>query len=180
LKSLPLEEVLRRARAAVADVIAPSAARIDREACWPAEGFRSLLDAGLGGLVVPQAAGGLGLGLVGLARVCEEVGRACPSTAISFGMHHVAAAVIGAKAVVDDELDTRELIGDVLTGCGATVSLASSVAEALQREDQTRPSVIVSDIALQAGFQMHVAKPVEPDELVAVVVTLARMARLMQ
>jgi CheY-like chemotaxis protein/two-component sensor histidine kinase len=34
--------------------------------------------------------------------------------------------------------------------------------------------------ALQAGFQMHVAKPVEASELLAVVATLARMAKLMQ
>ena len=34
--------------------------------------------------------------------------------------------------------------------------------------------------ALQAGFQMHVAKPVEPSELLAVVATLARMAKLVQ
>ena len=38
------------------------------------------------------------MGLSGLAQVCEELGKACPSTAIGFGMHHVGAAVLAAKA----------------------------------------------------------------------------------
>lgn len=123
--------------------------------------------------------------------------------------------------VLDDEEDARELVGDVLTNCGATVRLSASVEQALAEVDAFMPSVIVSDIgmpgedgysfiaklrarpreqggaipvaaltayaraedrrrALHAGFQMHVVKPVEPSELLAVVATLARMAKLMQ
>lgn len=54
--------------------------------------------AGLGGLVAPVDAGGAGLGLRALAEVCETLGRACASTAICYGMHCVATAVISAKA----------------------------------------------------------------------------------
>jgi alkylation response protein AidB-like acyl-CoA dehydrogenase len=93
-----LEDVLRRTREVTADLVRPGAKRTDCEARWPAENFAALLEAGLGGLVVPRAAGGLGMGLSGLARVCEELGQACPSTAICFGMHHVGAAVLAAKA----------------------------------------------------------------------------------
>ena len=96
--TLSLEEVLRRTREVTEDVVRPRAERTDREARWPAENFEALRSAGLGGLVVPRTAGGLGMGLTGLARVCEELGQACPSTAISFGMHHVGAAVLAAKA----------------------------------------------------------------------------------
>lgn len=40
-------------------------------------------------------------GLVALARSCERLGRECASTAICFGMHCVASAVIAAKATPD-------------------------------------------------------------------------------
>lgn len=101
--TLTLEEAVRRTRDVAANVVAPLAERTDREARWPRENFRALQEAGLGGLVVPRSAGGLGLGLGGLARVCEELGRVCPSTAISFGMHHVAAAAICAKATAEQQ-----------------------------------------------------------------------------
>lgn len=101
--TLTLEEVARRTREVAAAVVLPGAERTDREARWPAESFAALLAAGLGGLVVPRTQGGLGMGMSGLARVCEELGKACPSTAISFGMHHVASAVLAAKATPEQQ-----------------------------------------------------------------------------
>lgn len=80
------------------DVIGPAAEEVDAAARWPEEGLRALQDAGLGGLVVPEEYGGLGLGMTGLVLICEEIGRACASTALCFGMHCVGAAVISAKA----------------------------------------------------------------------------------
>lgn len=108
-----LDDVLRRTTMVVDQVVRPAAARIDREAQWPVDGIRALQKAGLGGLVVPTAVGGLGMGLAGLARVCESIGSACPSTAISFGMHHVAAAVIAAKTTPGQ---TREYLEPIVRG----------------------------------------------------------------
>lgn len=112
--------------------------------------------------------------------------------------------------VVDDELDTLELIKELLTQCGAEVSTASSSAEALALLRGMTPNVIISDIGmpgedgfefisklrqlppehggripavaltayaraedrlrvLRSGYQMHVSKPVELAELVAIV-----------
>lgn len=120
--------------------------------------------------------------------------------------------------VVDDEEDTREMLGILLGARGATVRLAASAEEGRAAFAVEQPDVIVSDIgmpgengyaflaslreqsppdalqvpvialtayarsedrtrALQAGFESHVAKPVEPDELIAVVASLARRAR---
>jgi signal transduction histidine kinase/ActR/RegA family two-component response regulator len=116
--------------------------------------------------------------------------------------------------VVDDEPDARELVGRILSDCGAKVTLAASGCEALRVLGEQRPNVLVSDIGmpemdgfalirevrsrysdddrrlvavaltayarpedrtrtLLAGFHSHVAKPVEPVELVA---TIARLA----
>jgi isovaleryl-CoA dehydrogenase len=79
-------------------VLAPSAAAIDREGRWPAEGMDALARAGLLGLHVPRRLGGLGEGLLALAYVTERLGYACSSTSMCFGMHCVATAVIAAKA----------------------------------------------------------------------------------
>lgn len=50
------------------------------------------------GLNVPRRLGGLGHGLSALAQVTEALGKTCSSTAMCFGMHCVATAVIAAKA----------------------------------------------------------------------------------
>jgi PAS domain S-box len=112
--------------------------------------------------------------------------------------------------VVDDEVDTLELIGVLLKQCGAEVTEAHSSAEALGLLEQITHDVIISDIGmpgedgfefirkvrelpperggrtpavaltayaraedrlrvLRSGYQMHVAKPVELAELVAIV-----------
>jgi PAS domain S-box-containing protein len=112
--------------------------------------------------------------------------------------------------VVDDEIDARELVAAVLSRCGATVQVASTVEEALVRIREHRPHVLLSDIglpgddgyelirrvreidpalpaaaltayatpqdrrrAIDAGFQAHVAKPVDPSDLGLVVASLA-------
>lgn len=81
-----------------ATVLAPEAAKVDQAAQWPERGLRALGDAGLLGLHVPRRTGGLGEGLQALALVNEVLGQACSSTAMCFGMHCVATAVIAAKA----------------------------------------------------------------------------------
>jgi PAS domain S-box-containing protein len=50
--------------------------------------------------------------------------------------------------VVDDEDDARELVGETFRSAGATVHLASSVAQALGLLESARPDVIVSDIGM--------------------------------
>ncbi|MUL38275.1 response regulator [Gloeocapsopsis dulcis] len=115
--------------------------------------------------------------------------------------------------VVDDELDTLELIGFVLGQAGATVTKASSAQAALEAFRQLRPSILVCDIAMPemdgymliqqirtmpnlgqvlaialtayarkldqqqaiaAGFQQHLAKPVEPEVLVREIANLLK------
>ena len=110
--------------------------------------------------------------------------------------------------VVDDEVSVRELLALTLAKCGASVTLAASVQEALAVLPNLSPDVVVSDIAmpgmdgyefiqklrelvrpqngrelpvialtacasgqdrdlaLQAGFDRHITKPVDPIELV--------------
>ncbi len=103
LSELGLSAVLERVRDLASGPVAARAQATDEERRWPEENFRALQAAGLGGLVVPASCGGLGQGLFALARVCEELGKSCASTAIGYGMHCVGAAVIAARATPDQE-----------------------------------------------------------------------------
>jgi signal transduction histidine kinase/ActR/RegA family two-component response regulator len=112
--------------------------------------------------------------------------------------------------VVDDEADSRDLVGRILSGCDAIPALAASAAEAQSLLPDFAPNVIISDIgmpiqdgysfmrnlrsqgiktpalaltafarpedrirAIQAGYQMHLRKPVDPAELITVIASLA-------
>lgn len=115
--------------------------------------------------------------------------------------------------VVEDDLDTQELLNTVLRRHGAEVIAVASGASALAEVRRYKPDLIISDIgmpdengydlikkvralpseegghipaiavtayagasdrrrALLAGFQTHLAKPIEPDDLVAVILSL--------
>ena len=116
--------------------------------------------------------------------------------------------------VVEDEADSRDILGDLLRAWGAEVTTAASATEALVTLDDRVPDVLVSDVgmpgmdgyellrevrkrddgkggripaialtayadadsrrqALEAGFEQHVAKPAEPNVLLAAVARLA-------
>ena len=77
-----------RDAAAVADrSVAPNAARVDRERAFPRESIAALGRAGLLGLTIPAASGGMGEGLRTTAAVLDEVAQRCASTAMVYLMH---------------------------------------------------------------------------------------------
>ncbi|MEW6495655.1 MAG: ATP-binding protein [Cyanobacteriota bacterium] len=123
--------------------------------------------------------------------------------------------------VVDDCVDTLELIGFILEQCKVQVTTATSAGEAFNAIAKLKPDVLISDIgmpeedgysliarvrnlepgqvtqipaialtafareeernrALNAGFQMHISKPVELAQLVTAVANLAGRTQLTQ
>ena len=66
---------------------APRAALIDRDAVFPTENYRDLADAGLLGICIPQAEGGMGADLKTYMLAAAEIGRFCGATALTFNMH---------------------------------------------------------------------------------------------
>ena len=106
-----VQEAVARAREVAQDVAAPRAQETD-SGVWPEAALRAL-QSSLGGLVVPREEGGSGLGLTALVAVCEVLGASCASTAICFGMHHVATAVIGAKPT---ERQRKEFLRPIAAG----------------------------------------------------------------
>ncbi|WP_392534702.1 ATP-binding protein [Nostoc sp. C117] len=117
--------------------------------------------------------------------------------------------------VVDDEVDTRDLIAFILKEYGASVRAVPSATDALEALVLDKPDILLSDIGmpeidgymlirqirslpseqegeilaialtayagemneqqiLQAGFQQHLTKPIEPAELVKAIVSLVK------
>ncbi|MFN2643992.1 MAG: acyl-CoA dehydrogenase family protein [Burkholderiales bacterium] len=103
LLSSDLRAIRTRVEDLTAHAIAPLAAEVDREAMWPRHALEALREAGMMSLQVPRASGGQGQGLLALGVVTEAIARACPSSALCFGMHCVGTAVIAAKATKDQE-----------------------------------------------------------------------------
>lgn len=108
-KLLALQATVERV---VENDIAPFAEQVDRECTWPAHSMKALAAAGLMGLQVPQQYGGHGQGLLALCLATELIGKACPSSALCFGMHCVGTAVIAAKATAYQQQHYLRAIAD--------------------------------------------------------------------
>ena len=74
----------------------------DRDATFPTQNWSDLRDAGLLGLCIPVADGGLGGDFVAYGLVAEELGRHCATTALTFNMHTATTILVGQIA---DDLD---------------------------------------------------------------------------
>lgn len=75
--------------------------------------------------------------------------RLHPKTSHALSADFKATDLSGVKVlVVDDEVDTRELIKRVLVDCKADVLVAGSAAEALLLVESARPQVLLSDIGM--------------------------------
>ncbi len=84
------------------DKFAPRAARWDRQASFPFDNYDDLRSAGLLGICVPRAHGGMGADFATYVMVAAELGRHCGSTALSYNMHVCSTLWAGAIA---DALD---------------------------------------------------------------------------
>lgn len=81
---------------------ADRAEKWDREAIFPTENYNDMRDAGLLGICVPEASGGLGAGFRGYALAAAEIGRYCGTTALTWNMHVCSTLWTGQLA---DDLD---------------------------------------------------------------------------
>ena len=100
---LNITKLCETAAAVAASTLADECAGVDANATWPERSLRAVAGAGLLGLHVPRRLGGIEEGMLALVAVTEALARACPSTALCYGMHCVATAVLAAKATPHHE-----------------------------------------------------------------------------
>jgi alkylation response protein AidB-like acyl-CoA dehydrogenase len=95
-------ELIELASSLGREKFAARAARWDKEASFPFDNYDDLRRAGLLGICVPRAHGGMGADFATYVMVAAELGRHCGSTALSYNMHVCSTLWAGAIA---DALD---------------------------------------------------------------------------
>ncbi len=80
-------ELLTLAHELGRDKFAQRAAQWDESASFPFANYDDLREAGLLGLCIPQAHGGLGADYASYMMVAAEIGRFCGATALTYNMH---------------------------------------------------------------------------------------------
>jgi alkylation response protein AidB-like acyl-CoA dehydrogenase len=92
-----------------ADEITPQAAHWDEHKIFPRESIRKAAELGFGGIYIPEADGGIGLGRVEAALIIEAMAYGCPSTSAFISIHNMATWMIAAYG--SEELKARYLPG---------------------------------------------------------------------
>jgi len=114
--------------------IAPHIARWDREHTFPRELYKKLTDAGIMGIIVPEAYGGVGADYVSYALAIEELARVDAGTAVTVSVHSMICAAI--SRLGSDAQKERWLpqlaTGDTIAGFALTESDAGSDAASLR------------------------------------------------
>jgi len=82
------EEIRKIARKLADDMLAPAAAKHDREHLFPAEQVKKLVELGFMGIAVSEEHGGSGLDNLAYAIAMEEVSRGCASTGVIMSVNN--------------------------------------------------------------------------------------------
>jgi alkylation response protein AidB-like acyl-CoA dehydrogenase len=115
-------EIVDRMATLARERFADRAARYDAESSFPYENYEDLRTAGLLGLTVPKAYGGLGADSVTYAHALRELAKGCPATALTFNMH---ATVLTFVAALGTEAQKRRYFGDVVERGKLVASITS-------------------------------------------------------
>jgi alkylation response protein AidB-like acyl-CoA dehydrogenase len=144
MQSQEVTALLFKAQRIAREIVAPNVDLIGDEIMWPQEALGALQAEGFGGLVVPSLYGGLGSGVLNLAKVCEILGQECASTAICFGMHCVGSSVIAANPTIaqQDDFLTPICKGEHITtlslseaGTGSSFYLPQTTMKAISNDE---------------------------------------------
>ena len=130
------------ARTVASREIAPHVARWDREHAFPRDLYAKLAEAGLMGLVVPEAYGGSGTDYVSYALAIEEIARVDAGTAVTLSVHSMIASAI--RTLGTDAQRARYLPRlaneNVIAGFALTEPGAGSDAAAIAATARRTPS----------------------------------------
>jgi alkylation response protein AidB-like acyl-CoA dehydrogenase len=101
------KEIVALTRQIAEREILPVRAKLDDEEIFPREIIRTMGDAGLMGVFIPEAHGGLGGGIMDLCLVTEELSKACLGVSTTYGA--IALGTLPIMIAGDDEMKARVL-----------------------------------------------------------------------
>jgi alkylation response protein AidB-like acyl-CoA dehydrogenase len=101
------KEIVALTRQLSAGEILPARATLDREEIFPRDIIKTLGDAGLMGVFVPEEFGGLGGSMMDLCLVTEELSRACLGVSTTYGA--IALGTLPVLLAGDDAMKARVL-----------------------------------------------------------------------
>ena len=139
----PQRELQAVVRRVAAEALAPRAAAYDRDKRFPAEQMAALAQHGFLTMLVPQDAGGSGLGSVAYALAMMEVAAACASTSVTMAVTNMVGDAIRAWGSEDLQRRFIPRLGDgsltagafALSEPGAGSDASSLKATAVRRGD---------------------------------------------
>src|SRR5436309_14841426 len=105
--------VQQAARSYAQKTLAPIAARLDREARFPAAQLRELAELGLMGVNVPEEYGGAAAGAVSYVLAMMEIAQGCASTAVTMAVNNMVAEII---ARFGDEAQRKRYLPEITSG----------------------------------------------------------------
>jgi len=117
-------DLVSRAARIGAEVAAPVADEVDRDARFPSEAVDALRSEGLLGALIPVRLGGGGARVPDVARAVTALGRHCSSTSMIFAMHQIQVACLvrhGATPFFEEYL--RRVAADGLLLASATTEI---------------------------------------------------------
>ena len=92
---------------------AERAADVDQNSRFPVENFKELRDAGLNAVCIPKEWGGAGANSLTYNLVLLELGKVCPSTAMSWNMHSTCTSLFFALATEEQK---KRILPEVTEG----------------------------------------------------------------
>lgn len=119
--------VQETARTFAQDVLEPNAAQLDLEGGFPRENLASAAKAGLLGINLPRALGGLEAGAVAYSLAVMELARACAATTVAICVNNMVAEVVNAFGTSDQR---SEHVPRLCNGAHAVGAFALSEAGA--------------------------------------------------
>jgi acyl-CoA dehydrogenase len=138
--------LVEAARRIAAEVAAPNAIEVDKEARFPAETVAALREERLLSALVPVELGGAGASLETMAQICFELGRRCGASGMVFAMHQIQVACMvdhrGGAPWFDDYLREvvaeQRLIASITSEVGTGGDMGKSVASVSEPDAEGR------------------------------------------
>lgn len=145
--------ILETAHRIGAEIAAPAADAVDRDARFPAEAIDALRAEGLLAALVPSEFGGSGHSVGDVAAVCTALGQYCASAAMVYAMHQIQVATLVRHHC------SSEFLGNYLADLATHQPLIASVTSEIGVGGDLRSSVCAIEQD-DAGFRVTKRAPV--------------------